>query len=165
MAIAKLSCSRIISVAWPFRELIAAQFCGLLVLGVVQSVQAAPIAQINPWRTVAQQAQADSAGRAWLQPEKFTAFDLDHSALKQILKESSIFAATNSIAIPLPDGSISTFQFVEAPVMEPQLAAKFPEIRTFLGQGVDDPRATVRFDITPAGFHAQIILPDAAAYV
>ncbi|MBD2715770.1 T9SS type A sorting domain-containing protein [Microvirga sp. STR05] len=60
------------------------------------------------------------------------------------------------ISLPLPDGSSQRFRIVQVPVMAPQLAAKYPQIRTYEAQGIDDPSATARLDISPAGFHAMI---------
>ena len=37
------------------------------------------------------------------------------------------------------------------------MAAQGAEVRTFGGQGLDDPTATIRLDYTPQGFHAQVL--------
>jgi hypothetical protein len=128
-------------------------------------------AQSNPWRLASGPAQIGRASQTWIQPDAFLAFDLDHSALGNILaaapKEAAGDAVTNAgfITLPLPDGSFSAFQFVESPVMAPELAAQFPEIKTYVGQCIDKPGVTVRFDSTPSGFHAQILSPDGASYI
>lgn len=68
------------------------------------------------------------------------------------------------LALPLPDGGTARFALREAPVMEPELAAKSPRIKTYAGVGLDDAAATVRLDLSPQGFHAQVLTDDGNSF-
>lgn len=123
------------------------------------------------WQRVDKIPQDRPASQAWIHPQKFHAFKINHGQLRALLnrvgKESSHERKkpTSEILLPMPDGTLARFSIIESPVMAPELAAEFPEIKTFRGIGVDDPRATVRLDITPQGFHAQILSPNGAVYI
>jgi len=62
----------------------------------------------------------------------------------------------HQVPIPMPDGNLVLFSVQESPIMAPELAAKYPEIKTFKVFGVDDKRLGGRIDITPQGFHGMI---------
>ena len=133
--------------------------------------RAQPSLESDLWQPVEQAAQKGGSSEAWVQPDVFRSFNLQHFRLRPLLgkapKESAQPLASSSalISLPMPDGTTAQFRFVESPVMHPDLAARFPEIKTYLGRGIDDPAATVRFDLTPAGFHAQILSPRGAVYI
>ncbi|GAB1308423.1 zinc-dependent metalloprotease family protein [Urechidicola sp. KH5] len=57
----------------------------------------------------------------------------------------------SSIVVQFPDdkGVMQSFSVVEAPVFSPELQARYPEIRSYAGQGIDNPTATIRFSISP----------------
>ena len=69
------------------------------------------------------------------------------------------------ITVPAPDGRFLTFRVEQSAVMEPELAANYPDIDTFRGQGVEDPATSIRFDRTPLGFHATIVTPEGVYFV
>jgi hypothetical protein len=125
----------------------------------------------NLWRAVPSYSLSSLPSDADSRPDTSLAFTLEHSRLQSLLngapKETNQFANPSSahISLPIPDGKLMRFRFVESSVMAPELAAQFPEIRTYVGQGIDDPTATVRFDSIPSGFHAQILSPDGAVYI
>jgi hypothetical protein len=103
------------------------------------------------------------SGERYIIPAKYRTLALDFDAMKSKLAEAPMeFTAqarqgTFRIELPMPDGSFKTFQVEESPVMHPQLAAKYPDIKTYRGYGIDDGTATLRMDITPIGFHAMIL--------
>lgn len=85
--------------------------------------------------------------------------DLMQNLLVQAPQEESVNPQDSElvISLPLPNGKFSRFKFVESPIMEEGLRVQFPEIKTYLGQGIDQPSAITRFDVTPKGFHAMIL--------
>lgn len=104
-------------------------------------------------------------------PQKYRLVALDLAAFQaqvaQAPQENSDAARNTArlFSLPLPDGTFGRFRIVESPVMAPELAAQFPTIKTYAGQGIDDPTATVRFDWTPAGFHALVIAAGGTVYI
>jgi len=96
-------------------------------------------------------------------PAAFISFKLDEAAFKKQLttapSEKSITAGKSAfiVSVPNADGKIERFKVVEAPVMQPGLAAKYPSIKAYAGKGIDEPTSTIRFDITPNGFHGMIL--------
>ena len=69
------------------------------------------------------------------------------------------------ISLPLPQGGSQRFRVTQVPVMAPALAAEFPSIKTYQAQGIDDPSAIARLDVSPNGFHAMVIGAQGTYYV
>lgn len=98
-----------------------------------------------------------------IKPERFRTFRADTTALVQFLRSlpmESRLADRNLapiISLPMPDGSMAQFRVWEYEMMEAPLAAKWGYIRTFSGQGLTDPTATIKLDWTAAGFHGMVI--------
>lgn len=106
-----------------------------------------------------------TTGQRVITPAKFRTSQLNVNELKSFLwslpDEANFLTSRASapiLSLPMPDGSMARFRVWESSIQEPGLEDKFPEIRTFAGQGVDDPYASIRFDFNPYfGFSAQIL--------
>jgi hypothetical protein len=96
-------------------------------------------------------------------PEKFRPMQMDVVGMKNFLStvySENNFANRNEtpiIEIPMPNGTVAQFHVWERSVMEAGLEAKFPTIKTYIGQGVTDQSAALVMDMTEMGFHAMVI--------
>ncbi|VAX37016.1 hypothetical protein MNBD_PLANCTO03-1535, partial [hydrothermal vent metagenome] len=117
------------------------------------------------WRYLAEPPAGLMEAEGWVRPVHFGLFRADLGELSRGLAAAPLENTPEAIeqpmmiAVPMPTGEYQAFEIVESPVMEPELQQKYPEIRTYVGQGLDDPAATIRLDLTPHGFHAQVLSP------
>jgi hypothetical protein len=129
-------------------------------LGVALPAAAAP-APTNPWREVAAASLRDGA------PERSLAagrtFVLDKTVMRDALSRAPLQftdaarQAPLELELPWPDLGFGRFRIVESPMVAPELLAQYPELRTWAGQGIDDPTATLRLDMSAHGFHAMVL--------
>jgi hypothetical protein len=71
----------------------------------------------------------------------------------------------NLLQLPMPDGSMMDFDMEESPMLEPGLAAQFPDIKTYSGHGIKDKTAYLKISITAKGFHAMILSAQGSFYI
>lgn len=146
-------------------------FAGMVLSGLGAGGANAAASTDGLWNDVDEQAISRSAQPRQIVPLHYRTLQLDRVELSGVLAqaplESRVPAGRSSVhlSLPLADGGFGEFQIVESPIMEPGLAAKFPELRTYVGQGIDDRSATLRFDVTPTGFHGQIISWEGTTFI
>ncbi|HMD00341.1 MAG TPA: hypothetical protein VKH37_09310, partial [Ferruginibacter sp.] len=100
-------------------------------------------------------------GERTIIPTHFKTFSLNSANLQNFLRavpnDNPLMNRSGApvLEIPMPDGSMARFNIWESSIMEPGLQQQFPEIRTYSGQGIDDPYATIRISNDPYfGFEA-----------
>lgn len=95
-------------------------------------------------------------------PTKAQYFALDFNQLKTKLtaapnREGFTGKSNLIIEFPTSEGKIEHFRVWDSPIMHLDLAAKFPMIKTYVAQGVEDPTAYMRFSVTQFGLHTMTL--------
>ncbi len=90
-------------------------------------------------------------------PSTYELYSLNFNALKSQLQNAPL-ASNNMqsnviVAFPNSNGEIQNYRIYEAPIMEAGLSAKFPDIKSYSGTGIEDPTASIRFSTTLFGLH------------
>jgi len=95
-------------------------------------------------------------------PKEFKLFNLNLDPLRQellsVVDKSS--KSLTVITLPNANGDIEQFEIYEASNFEPDLQAKFPEIRAYSGKGITDKFATVKLSISPQGIQTMVFRTD-----
>ncbi len=103
--------------------------------------------------------QTDKAVARKSFPKEFKLFDLNIAPLRlQLFSLANKNSSRNPVIISLPNagGSIEQFEMSEASNFEPDLQARFPEIRAYSGRGISDKSATLKLSISPAGVQTMV---------
>ncbi|CAM1363983.1 Por secretion system C-terminal sorting domain-containing protein [Tenacibaculum sediminilitoris] len=91
-------------------------------------------------------------------PKQYVLMSLDLNAFKNVLPSSQSKNINNSKAIQLPNanGELERFSLKETPYLASGLAEKFPMIKSYSAQGIDNPSSTAKISIGKDGLHAII---------
>lgn len=101
-----------------------------------------------------------------MHPLKYYVYSLNTAYLRDVLFSLTEDPASAAVVeLPLPDGAFREFRVWQSPMMESGLAAKYPNIRTFSAEAVNDKRVVARLDFTEYGFHAMILDGDRTSFI
>lgn len=94
-------------------------------------------------------------------PADYQLAQLDLTLLRSMLGNAPAIHSGNgqpiTLEFPNAQGGFEKFAVYESSIMDPALEAKFPMIKTYAAQGIDDPTATMRFSVTQFGLHSMVL--------
>jgi len=145
----------------------------LVLLSLMSSIASGQRSPDGAWTSISAAALDTNQARgakAWVRPDRFSAFELDPLGLAVLLAASpreftaAAIQAPAVLTLPRPDGTFERFAVVESRVMHPDLEQRMADegfpMKTYSGTGLDNPGNTLRFDWGgPAGFHAMVHSP------
>lgn len=112
--------------------------------------------QNSPWTKVSSIQSKVAESRIELPRQNI--FNLNIEVIKQslIAVPSRFSSNKNGVVIEMPNelGTLERFTIFENSILSPELAANYPEIKSYIGIGIDNPSATVYFSISPLGLQS-----------
>lgn len=138
---------------------------GVLVWFVSGSVLGQEYSPIDCWSPVVDASRKTKDHSLRISPDKYALVRLDTLAMKSALKKAPLEFSQASkqknnqlvISLPTPDGKKMNYRLEYVATMAPELAEKYPTIKTYGGQGIEDPTAAIKVDFTELGFHAMVM--------
>jgi hypothetical protein len=122
------------------------------------------ISQQGPWQRLSGVKSNSTVLKNKLNLVQPKLFELNFSSLRSSLigtpKRNGRISSTRQVSFPNEEGKLENFSVVENSNMDPVLAAKYPEIKSYVGKGVDNPAQTIYFSMSPLGLKSMLIRPD-----
>ncbi|WP_411029685.1 reprolysin-like metallopeptidase [Spongiimicrobium sp. 3-5] len=117
--------------------------------------------QTNYWSPQISQNAVTANSLKRLDFKKAKVFSLEKEAFaKQLSSSASSKQASKVVYFPDEEGKLIPFQISEAPVLSPQLAKKYPQIKSYVGYGVNDRKNKIRFSVSHNGIQSMMLHAD-----
>ena len=101
-----------------------------------------------------------------LMPDTYRLYRLDEAGMRSELAQHNTVTTgqnnkiANELQLPLPSGKLISLKVAEQSIMAAELAAKYPEIKTYRVDANDNNGIYGVIDITQQGFHAMLFMPN-----
>lgn len=121
--------------------------------------------QKNNWKSSSSNGDLNGISIGNLDAQNFEVFELNFQSFKQSLTNAPSRGTTNQISntiinVPNSDGDIESYRIVEASVFSPELAARYPDIKSYVGYNVDNSGSRIRMSVSPKGVQTMITYID-----
>ncbi len=125
----------------------------------------AMFAQKSPWIKSTSNGNLNKISISELKQDQSAVFSLNDADFRNQLIGAPLRGAANRtsanfVSVPDEKGTLHSFQIYEAPVFAPSLAARFPEIKSYIGYSSTG--AVLRMSVSPKGVQTMITYPGRA---
>ncbi|CAH8282237.1 putative secreted protein (Por secretion system target) [Mariniflexile fucanivorans] len=122
-------------------------------------------AQNSSWKKSETLKDSKIISKLNLDKKKVHVFELNTRSLKESLfgtisRSSKAKQKTTTVSIPGDAGELETFQVYEASVFSPELAAKYPNIKSYVGVSTNNSGTRLRMSVSPQGVQTMISYTD-----
>jgi subtilisin-like proprotein convertase family protein len=119
------------------------------------------MSQNSPWKKLQTVSDSDKISKYHLNKDNITYFELNAVSLKKTLgnasKRTSKTKQNNTVlSVPGLEGKLESFHVFEASVFSPELAEKFPDIKSYVGYSLENPGARIRMSVSHLGIKSMI---------
>ena len=119
----------------------------------------------NPWSRIDPAKIRNSEIQPKVRLDRYSGFALDRGTLERDLqnlpsRRDSKRLSGRLMKFPDKNGQMISFRVKEAPVMSPELAAKYPNNRSYIGVAADGSQRKIRFSLNEVGLYAIIMGPE-----
>ena len=121
-------------------------------------------AQTSYW-TSATTDRTTSEAVSGLDARHYKVYQLEQDKFAKTLASAPLrgtFSGKSNTTVTFPNekGELESFNVIEVKTLSDALAARHPDIKTYLGFGVKDPLKRIRFSVTPSGVKSMLTGPD-----
>ncbi|WP_100613569.1 zinc-dependent metalloprotease [Confluentibacter citreus] len=123
------------------------------------------IAQNSSWKKLQNVKNPEKISKYHLNENRVGYFELNAVLLKQSIAGASQRTAKTKrnntiVAIPGQHGELELFNIFEASVFSPELAEKFPDIKSYVGYSLENPDTRIRMSVSHLGIKTMVSYVD-----
>ena len=124
------------------------------------------LGQNSSWKKITTHKNTEIVSKLRLDKKDVAVFELNMGSLKHDISTAKLRTLKNNsvgetvINLPTKNGAFESFKIYEAPVFSSSLAKKYPNIKSYVGIGFDDPKARLRMSVSHLGIETMVTYLD-----